>query len=87
MSGIDHAVNSVVQQPVSQPIRSAETADPYLAYYVCRSANPPSQGGNDFVTTCYEKIGQVAALSGAAKDEGFHVDIQPYCSVVSNLAP
>lgn len=87
MGGIDHAVNSVAQQPVSQSIRAAEAADPYLAHYVCRSANPSSQGCDDLVTTRHEKMGQVAALTGAAKDEGLHVDIQPYSPVVSNLAP
>ena len=39
------------------------------------------------LTAVAEKLCQVAALFGAAEDEGLHADIQPHCPVVSNLAP
>ena len=87
MGGVNHPVDPVAHQPVSQSVRAAETADPYLTRYVCWSANPPGQGRGDLVTVRHEKLCQVAALFGAAKDEGLHADIQPHCPVVSNLAP
>ena len=87
MGGVNHPVDPVAHQPGGQPVRATETTDPHLTRYARRPANPPGQGSGDLVTVRHEKLCQVAALFGAAEDEGLHADIQPHCPVVSNLAP